>query len=42
MVLGASWAAGLSGLLSVIFAGFYLQNVTEGFPIAIASNATVR
>ncbi len=34
MVLGASWAAGLSGLLAVIFAGFFLQNVTEGFPIA--------
>ena len=34
MVLGASWAAGLSGLLAVIFAGFFLQNVAEGFPIA--------
>ncbi len=34
MVLGASWAAGLSGLLAVLFAGFFLQNVTEGFPIA--------
>jgi zinc transporter, ZIP family len=34
MVLGTSWAAGLSGLLAVIFAGFFLQNVTEGFPIA--------
>jgi zinc transporter, ZIP family len=34
MVLGASWAAGISGLLAVIFTGFFLQNVTEGFPIA--------
>ncbi len=34
MVFGATWAAGLSGLLAVIFTGFFLQNVTEGFPIA--------
>ncbi len=34
MVFGAAWAAGLSGLLAVVFAGFFLQNVTEGFPIA--------
>ncbi len=34
MVFGAAWAAGVSGLLAVIFAGFFLQNVTEGFPIA--------
>jgi len=33
LVFGASWALGLSGVLLVIFAGFFLQNVTEGFPI---------
>lgn len=33
LVFGAAWAAGLTGLLSVIFIGFILQNFTEGFPI---------
>ena len=34
LVFGATWAAGALGLLTVIFVGFFLQNVTEGFPIA--------
>ena len=34
MVFGANWAVGLSGVLAVIFVGFFLQNITEGFPIA--------
>jgi zinc transporter, ZIP family len=34
LVFGAAWAAGALGLLSVVFAGFFVQNVTEGFPIA--------
>lgn len=34
MVFGAAWAAGAIGLLTVVFAGFFVQNVTEGFPIA--------
>ncbi len=33
LVFGATWAVGLSGLLTVIFVGFVLQNFTEGFPI---------
>jgi ZIP family zinc transporter len=33
LVFGATWAAGVIGLLTVIFVGFFLQNVTEGFPI---------
>jgi ZIP family zinc transporter len=33
LVFGATWAAGIVGLLTVIFVGFFLQNVTEGFPI---------
>ena len=33
LVFGANWAAGAIGLVSVIFLGFFLQNVTEGFPI---------
>ena len=33
LVFGATWAAGLSGLATVIFVGFVLQNFTEGFPI---------
>lgn len=33
LVFGANWAAGAIGLVSVIFVGFFLQNVTEGFPI---------
>ncbi len=34
LVFGAFWALGAIGLLTVIFVGFFLQNVTEGFPIA--------
>ncbi len=34
LVFGATWAAGVVGLFTVIFIGFFLQNVTEGFPIA--------
>ncbi|HXQ94459.1 MAG TPA: hypothetical protein VN864_04740 [Thermoplasmata archaeon] len=34
LVFGAAWALGITGLLVVIFVGFFLQNVTEGFPIA--------
>jgi len=34
LVFGATWAVGLVGLWAVIFLGFFLQNVTEGFPIA--------
>lgn len=34
MVFGAAWAVGAVGLLTVVFAGFFVQNVTEGFPIA--------
>jgi len=34
LVFGAAWAAGILGLLAVIFTGFLLQNITEGFPIA--------
>ena len=33
LVFGAAWAAGTVGLIGVIFVGFFLQNVTEGFPI---------
>ncbi len=33
LVLGAAWAAGSLGLSSVVFLGFFLQNITEGFPI---------
>jgi zinc transporter, ZIP family len=34
LVFGAVWAAGVVGLFTVIFLGFFLQYVTEGFPIA--------
>lgn len=34
MVFGSAWSAGAIGLLVVVFVGFFLQNVTEGFPIA--------
>ncbi|MFZ1023145.1 MAG: hypothetical protein WAN87_03320 [Thermoplasmata archaeon] len=34
LVFGYNWTLGALGLLSVIFVGFFLQNVTEGFPIA--------
>ena len=33
LVFGTTWATGLSGLATVIFVGFVLQNFTEGFPI---------
>jgi zinc transporter, ZIP family len=33
LVFGANWASGAIGLVSVIFLGFFIQNVTEGFPI---------
>lgn len=34
LVFGAAWAASEVGLVGVVFLGFFLQNVTEGFPIA--------
>ncbi len=34
LVFGANWTAGTVGILAVVFVGFFLQNVTEGFPIA--------
>jgi zinc transporter, ZIP family len=34
LVFGVNWTAGAVGFLLVIFMGFFLQNVTEGFPIA--------
>ena len=34
MVFGAEWSAGLVSVAAVIFVGFFLQNVTEGLPIA--------
>jgi zinc transporter, ZIP family len=34
LVFGAQWTLGAIGLLAVVFVGFFLQNVTEGFPIA--------
>jgi zinc transporter, ZIP family len=34
LVFGVNWTAGAVGFLVVIFVGFFLQNVTEGFPIA--------
>ena len=33
LVFGEFWAAGTVGLSTVVFVGFFLQNVTEGFPI---------
>ncbi|MCI4323145.1 MAG: hypothetical protein L3K03_03860 [Thermoplasmata archaeon] len=42
LVFGSSWAIGLTGLLSVIFIGFFLQNVTEGFPITAPFLGTTR
>ncbi|MHB1435148.1 MAG: ZIP family metal transporter [Thermoplasmata archaeon] len=33
LIFGAAWSAGQIGLLSVVFVGFFLQNITEGFPI---------
>lgn len=34
LVFGVNWSAGVLGVLAVVFVGFFLQNVTEGFPIA--------
>lgn len=34
LVFGAAWAVGTLALSFVVFAGFFLQNVMEGFPIA--------
>ena len=33
LVFGAAWAAGAVALSTVVFVGFFLQNITEGFPI---------
>jgi zinc transporter, ZIP family len=34
LVFGVNWAAGIIGVVAVLFVGFFLQNVSEGFPIA--------
>ncbi len=34
LVFGSSFSAGFLALSAVVFTGFFLQNVTEGFPIA--------
>lgn len=34
LVFGVNWTVGTIGILAVVFVGFFLQNVTEGFPIA--------
>jgi zinc transporter, ZIP family len=34
LVFGVNWTIGAVGILAVVFVGFFLQNVTEGFPIA--------
>jgi len=34
LVFGVTWTTGAIGVLAVVFVGFFLQNVTEGFPIA--------
>jgi ZIP family zinc transporter len=34
LVFGSAWQADKIGLITVIFAGFLLQNITEGFPIS--------
>ncbi len=34
LVFGVNWTLGALGILAVVFIGFFLQNVTEGFPIA--------
>ncbi|MCI4358534.1 MAG: hypothetical protein L3J95_02470 [Thermoplasmata archaeon] len=34
LVFGANWTAGAVGILAVVFVGFCLQNISEGFPIA--------
>jgi len=45
LVFGVNWTAGAIGILAVVFVGFFLQNVTEGFPIAspfLGTNASRR
>ena len=34
LVFGVNWTLGALGILAVVFVGFFLQNVTEGFPIS--------
>ena len=34
LVFGVNWTAGAIGILAVVFLGFLLQNISEGFPIA--------
>lgn len=34
LVFGVNWSLDDLGILAVVFVGFFLQNVTEGFPIA--------
>jgi zinc transporter, ZIP family len=34
LVFGVNWTLGALGVVAVVFVGFFLQNVTEGFPIA--------
>jgi zinc transporter, ZIP family len=34
LVFGVNWTAGTTGVLAVVFVGFFLQNFSEGFPIA--------
>jgi len=34
LVFGVNWTAGAIGVLAVVFVGFVLQNISEGFPIA--------
>jgi ZIP family zinc transporter len=33
LLFGSAWAQAELGLIAVVFLGFFLQNVTEGFPI---------
>ncbi|HEV2428906.1 MAG TPA: hypothetical protein VGV64_03545 [Thermoplasmata archaeon] len=33
LVFGSAWASSVVGLETVIYLGFFLQNITEGFPI---------
>ena len=34
LVFGVNWRVGTVGVLAVVFLGFFLQNFSEGFPIA--------
>ncbi|HEV2166357.1 MAG TPA: hypothetical protein VGS23_05205 [Thermoplasmata archaeon] len=34
LVFGVNWRVGTVGVLAVVFVGFFLQNFSEGFPIA--------